>query len=122
MDKMQALHAFWAGFGWPAYDETSMPDADIVTLPYITHESVDDSFGYPTAQTASLWDWSTSWASVLAKQKEIEQAITRGGKYVSYDGGAFIIRMGNPWAQRMSDSSSDFIRRIILNVEIEFLD
>lgn len=120
MDKLQALHSFWASFGWKAYDETSVPDT--AQLPYITYESSSDNFDHAVAQTASLWDRSTSWANITAKQKEIETAITRGGKMIPYDGGAVWIKRGQPFAQRMADDSSDTVRRIVLNIETEFLD
>ena len=41
---------------------------------------------------------------------------------VQYDNGAFWIRKGNPWAQRLADENDDSIRRIVLNVEIEVID
>ena len=120
MDKMQALNAFWSQFGWPIYDETSVPDT--ATLPYITYESSSDNFDHPIAQTVSLWDRSTSWQNVTAMEKDIESMITRGGKIITYDGGAIWIKRGTPFAQRMADESSDTIRRIVLNIETEFID
>jgi len=120
MDKMQALHAFWAQFGWPAYDETSVPDT--AKLPYITHESSEDNFDHTIAQTASIWSRSTSWAEAVSMQKDIEAAIGRGGVFQPFDGGSIWIKRGQPFAQRMADDSSDTIRRIVLNIETEFID
>lgn len=120
MDKLQALHSFWASFGWPAYDENSVPAG--VEVPYITHESSADDFGYPVAMTASLWARATSWIAITAKEKEIAARISRGGVIILYDGGAFIIRRGSPWAQRMSEGGGNDIRRVVLNIEVEFLD
>lgn len=120
MNKDQAIHAFWASFGWDAWEETSVPDDAL--LPYITHEGATDNFGTEIAQTASLWDRSTSWTSVTEKRTQIEQRITRGGVLIKYDGGAVWIRRGTPWAQRMADSADDMIRRIVLNYTLEFID
>lgn len=120
MDKMQALHSFWSSFRWKAYDENSVPDT--AQFPYITYEASTDFFGNELALTASLWDRSTSWASVTEKEKEIADDITRGGRFVLYDGGGFWIKRGNPWAQRMSEASDDAVRRIVLNTSIEFID
>lgn len=120
MNKIQALYNFWSSFGLEAYDETSVPDDS--QLPYITYENADDNFGNEIAISASLWYRDTSWKGISEKSIEISDAITRGGKLVAYDGGAFWIRKGSPWAQRMSDDSDDSIRRIVLNLEIEFLD
>ena len=120
MTSTQALYQFWSSFGLSAYDETSVDDK--AELPYLTYESPRDDFGYPVASSASLWYRSTSWVDITAKEVEIAERIGRGGIIVSYDGGALWIKKGNPWAQRMSEASDDMIRRIVLNVELEFID
>lgn len=120
MNKIQALHSFWNGFSLKAYDEYSVPDD--ANLPYITYEVSSDDFGNAIAQTASLWYRSSSWSEVTAKEQEIANYITKGGRIVRYDGGSFWIQKASPWAQRMDDPSDDMIRRIILNVTVEFLD
>ena len=120
MDKVQTLHSFWSGFGLKAYDETSVPDEAV--LPYITYEVSVDDFGSPRTQSASLWYRSSSWADITAKEQEIADFITRGGRMIKYDGGAMWLQKGRPWAQRMSDSSDDMIRRIVLSVTVEYLD
>lgn len=120
MDKMQTLHAFWSGFDLPAYDENSVPDNS--KLPYITYEASNDSFGGTLFLTASLWYYSTSWASITQKEQQIADYITRGGRMLAYDDGAMWIQKGSPWAQRMNDESDSTIKRIVLNVVIEFLD
>lgn len=120
MDKLQALDAFWHGFGLPAYDENTVPDN--VKLPYLTYEASIDSFGDPIAQTANLWYRSSSWGEITAKEQEISEFITRGGRMIAYDGGAIWIKKGSPWAQRMDEPSDDTIRRLVLSISIEFLD
>ena len=42
MDKAQALHSFWSGFGLTAYDENTVPDG--AQLPYITYEVEGDPY------------------------------------------------------------------------------
>lgn len=120
MNKIQALNFFWSSFGLKAYDETSVPDD--ATLPYITYEGSSDEFDRKIAQTASIWYRSFSWKGIELKQLEISQFIGRGGTLVQYDGSSVWIAKGSPWSQRMSDASDDTIRRIVLNVEVEFLD
>lgn len=120
MNKIQALHDFWSSFDLTAYDENSVPDDAV--MPYITYEVISDSFGDAVAQTASLWYRSTSWESITQKELQIAEEITRGGKMITYDDGAFWIVRANPWAQRLADDSDDSVRRIILNVQIEFID
>ena len=120
MDKMQAYHSFWSAFTWKAYDETSVPDSAV--LPYIAYEAITGYFGDSLAVTASLWTRSTSWATITAKEKEIAARIGKGGIMIPYEGGALWIRRGSPWAQRMSDAQDDSVRRIVLNVILEFID
>ena len=121
MNKIQALNQFWIdASGLPVYDETNVPDD--AQLPYLTCEFNSDSFGTELAMTASLWYRSASWVAITQKEMAIADYIGRGGRMVAYDGGGFWIKKGTPWAQRMSDSSDDMIRRIVLNVTIEYID
>lgn len=120
MNKIQTLDRFWNSFGLKAYDENSVPDN--TSFPYITYEVTSDSFGNTLAQTASLWYRSSSWSEITEKAQDIDDFITRGGRTIAYDGGAMWIQRGSPWAQRMNDPSDDMIRRIVLNITIEFLD
>lgn len=120
MNKIQTLHAFWNSFNLPAYDENSVPDN--TPLPYITYEVSSDDFGKPLAQTASLWYRDSSWASITEKEQQISDFITRGGRTIAYEGGAMWIQKANPWAQRMEEPSDETIRRIVLNITVEFLD
>ena len=120
MNQIQALHTFWSGFGLKAYDETSVPDS--AELPYITYEAGSDYFGHPMALSASLWYRSSSWAGITEKEMQIADFIGRGGRILTYDGGALWIQKASPWAQRMSEPSDDTIRRIVLNIQLEALD
>ena len=125
MTREQCLHAFWSSFGWKAYDETSVPDInnlpDDAKYNRITYEVAVGEFGTPVSLTGSLWERSTSWAGVTSKAEQIYAYIGRGGRILHYDGGALWIRRGSPWAQRMGDSD-DMMRRIVLNVEVEFIE
>lgn len=120
MNKMQQYHNFWSSFQWPAYDETSVPDG--VQFPYITYEASEDFFDQNLMLTVSLWDRSESWKTVVEKSIDIANDITSGGKLVKYTDGGFWIRRGNPWSQRMADASDDSVRRIVLNVIVEFIE
>ena len=119
-DKMQALNSFWNGFGWKAYDENTVPEE--APLPYITYEAVSDDFGHEVALTANLWERSSSWAGVTAKEKDIASYITRGGVLVQYGTAAFWLKKASPWAQRAETNGDADVRRIILNISIEYLD
>ena len=120
MDKMQAYQAFWASFTLPAYDENSVPEA--AQMPYVTYEAAVSSFDEDTALAASLWYRSTSWAAITAKADEIAAHIGRGGKLIPFDGGVIWLRRGVPFYYRSGDDDDENVRRIVLNVSIEFLD
>lgn len=127
MDKLQAYNDFWNSFGIPAYNETSVPDKDeqgrpVKDIPHITYEVSEDDFDHTLALTASIWYRATSWTESVAKSNEIRYAIGRGGKLVHYDDGAFWIKRGTPWAQRLGDDSDNSVRRTLLNLEVEFID
>ena len=117
MDKAQALHKFWSGFGWKAYDEQTVPDK--AELPYITYEvstgKLDDEIGL----SASLWFRSASWEEITKKSDEIANAIGFG-KIIDIDEGRMWLRQGMPFTQRMAGSGAD-VRRILLNITVEFM-
>lgn len=117
MNKAQVLHSFWAGFG-AAYDQNTVPED--APFPRITYEVATDGFGQELILSASLWDRNTSWARVEALKESISDIIGYGGVNVSYDSGMLWIKRGTPFAQRMGDSD-DSIRRIVLNIEVEYL-
>lgn len=117
MTKEQAYYAFLASFDWPVYDENTVPDD--ATLPRITYSFSDAEFGDPVAMSISVWDRSTSWATVTNKANEIYETIGLGGKVVSFNDGYIWIKRGRPFSQRMADEN-DTIRRIYLNIEAEY--
>ena len=119
MNKVQALDKFWNSFGLLAYDENSVPED--AKLPYITYDVITSDFGNVLTLNASIWDRSYSWKTLQEKEEEIANYIGRGGLMVSYDGGAFWLRKSSNWAQRMRDADNA-IRRIVLSIEIEFID
>lgn len=117
MTKEEAYHGFMSGFDWVAYDANTVPeDAE---LPRITYSFAFSEFESSVAMSASVWDRSTSWATVTEKADDIFDEIGLGGKIVPFDDGALWIKRGTPFAQRMSDEQ-DNIRRIYLNFEVEF--
>lgn len=126
MNKEQALHSFWSSFNLPTYDENSVPSEEErikisgSAFPIITYEVVTGDFDTELPMAASLWYRSDSWAAITEKANEIERAITRGGRMVSYEGGAFWLRKRN--SMRMSEPTDDMIRRILMNLTVEFID
>lgn len=123
MTKAEALHEFWSGFGLKAYDAYSVPTGDnLPDLPYITYNVQTDSLGAILLLNGSLWYGSSSWKDVEAKAQEIAKAIGENGYVIKdVDGGYVWIKKGNPFAQRMSDEGDRMVRRVYLNITVEFL-
>lgn len=122
MDKSQALHSFWSSFGLSAYDEASIPTGDDKpTFPYLTYTVATDALGASIPLVASLWYKSTSWREIALKAEEIAQAIEEMPSPIPLDKGYLWIVRGNPFAQRMTEPDDNTIRRILLNVVVEYL-
>lgn len=119
MDKAQAIHNFWSGFGWDAYDENSVPnDAE---YPRITYQVQTDSLDNVLLLSASLWDKSTSWERISKKAELIAQEIVHMyPAAIKINGGGLYISKGTPFAQRIADPD-DSIKHIYLNINAEFL-
>ena len=71
MTKAAAIYQFWAGCGFTAYEENTVP-TDAV-FPYVPYQLVTDSFDREVAATASLWYRGESWTAFNAKTEEISK-------------------------------------------------
>lgn len=119
MNKEQALHQFFSSFGWTAYDEGTVPDG--ADIPRITYSVSVGTLDRPVMIACSLWDKSYSWASVTQKAEQISKALRdMYPPAIPFDGGRIYITPGSPFAQRMSDTNDDTIRRIYINLEVEY--
>lgn len=116
-DKWTAQQTLWSSFELPAYDAHTVPDN--AQMPYITYEAVISGFDEKTAISASLWYKSTGWSEISAKAAQIEDLIG-SGIGVTYDGGRLWVTKETPFAQRLEDPTDDGIRRIVLQVAVEF--
>lgn len=120
MNSNQVWHQFWSGFGWTAYDQSTVPSADFnPDMPRITYETMKSEFDQKLLVGASLWDESYSWERISQKADEIFNYIGWDGKILKYDDGMIWVKRGDTFAQRMPDEN-DRIRRIYLTVEIEY--
>jgi len=120
MTKGQAIQNFWESFGLTAYDETSVPDD--APFPYITYQVHTSSLDGLCITNASIWYRSYSWKEISEKTEEISKAIAQmNPPSVKIDGGRLFITKGVPFAQRMREETDDTIRRMLLNVNYEFL-
>lgn len=130
MDNWQALQKFWGSFEWPAYDEqTAFPEGYMPAFPHITYESGDGDFGRVAFLVAHLWDkdagpYSVNWAGIKKKVSEIKDYIGQGGVKINVDGGQIWIKIPDSMSFAMpigADPDDPTIKRILLNVEVEFL-
>ena len=119
MNKFEAYDAFLKSFGIPAYDESTVRED--VKLPYITYSAGQDFFGSSVSLYVDIWYKGYTWEDIENKLEQVTNRITSGGITVPYDGGGMIIRPGSPYASRVRDEL-DYIRRIRVNVEIEFVN
>lgn len=119
MNKEQTLHQFWSSFGIPAYDENSVPNT--VKLPYLTYEVSTGTYNDILSVNTSLWYRDTSWGNITTKGYEIVNTITRGGTLLTYDDGVIWVRLGSPITRRVVDGVDNTIKRIIINIELEFI-
>lgn len=123
MNKYQALQSFWESFGWAAYNENTVPDdaLDKNNNRYITYEAASDALGSELLLSASLWHRSNSWTTIHAKAAEILRYIEiEMPPSIPIDGGRMKVRKAEPYAQDSADDD-DTIRRVRLNVYVEFL-
>lgn len=119
MDKAQALYNFWSSFGLNAYDEYTVPDD--AKMPYITYETITDSFDRPYPLTASLWYHDTMWTRIEEKTQEISDYLGQGGVLVPYTDGALWVTRRSPFAQRLEEPDDDGTRRIYISISAEYL-
>lgn len=121
MTKTAALQKFYESFGFPAYEENSVPTGkDAPRYPYITYTVATDSLGSDIPLSCSIWYRDSSWVNANAKSEEISAAIGRGGVTIPCDGGAIWIRRGSPFSQSMGDPEDDMIKRKYINITAEF--
>lgn len=122
IDKEQALHQFWSGFGWVVRDENTTPDnaVDLYDGHYITYGVSTAALDEPVPLFANLWCRDTSWETITKKANEISEAIGIGGMLMPFDGGYIWLCRGTPFSQRL-DSGDSTIRRIYINLMAEYL-
>ena len=130
MNKQQAYNAFWSGFGVLAFEENSVPDDDTIQsmidaglakakYPYITYQVLTDSLDYAVSPTASIWDKNTSWERSDLLSNAIAKKIAEMTP-IKLDEGRMFIATGTPYSQHMDEEGDTSIRRIVLNLQVEF--
>lgn len=131
MNKQQAYSSFWRSFGVLAFEENSMPDDEVVAAliksgaaqskyPYITYQVLVDDMGHVVNPTASIYDRSSSWERVDTLANAISGRI-QAMNTIALDNGRMYITKGSPFAQHFGDEGESTIKRVVLNLSIEFL-
>lgn len=130
MNKQQAYSEFWSRFGVLAFEENSVPDDKVIEslikagvakakFPMITYQVLTDDIDHPVFPTASLWDRSSSWERLDLLANDISEYI-QAMDTIKLDNGRMFITKGSPFSQHQLESSDTDIRRIVLNLGIEF--
>ena len=130
MNKQQAYNAFWGGFGVLAFEENSVPDDNVIAelikagvaaakYPYITYQVIIDDLGNAVYPSASIYDKSSSWERVDTLTNAISNRIQNMGT-IRLDNGRMFITKGSPFAQHMGEGEAFDIKRVVLNLGVEF--
>lgn len=130
MNKQQAYNSFWNSFGVLAFEENSVPDDDVIKalvsagkasskFPYITYQVLTDDISGAVFPTASIWDKSNSWERSDLLSNRISEYIQRMDT-IRLDDGRMFITKGSPYAQHSAEEGDPSIRRIILNLGVQF--
>ena len=120
LDKAQAIHNFWSSFGLRAYDENTLPTN--MQFPYITYNVATDSIDYNVEMTGNLWYKDNSWSEISQKAEEIAMAVECTDKRIAkIDNGYVWFKKGTPFTQRMNDPNDTQIRRMVINLTVEYL-
>lgn len=96
---VEALDAFFSGFGLDAYQVGTVPeDAE---LPYITYSIGVPEWNQKASMFAQVWDRTKSNAGIIKKADQITAAIGDTGKKIAFEGGYLVIWPENPLIQIM---------------------
>jgi hypothetical protein len=120
-DQSQMIHMFWSmASGVTAFDENTVPQNsdDIASFPRLTYDVSNTIFDRPVTISASIWDYSKSWARVEEVKNRIVSLLKDGGYCLRAGTCALWVTPGSPFVQRVGDEN-DMIRRILINVDIE---
>lgn len=118
--KAAAVQAFLSGFSLPAYAAASVPDD--ASMPYLTYSLPVGAFvDGETSMQVDLWYYGDGEKAPNAKVQEISDAIGLGGVMLTCDEGGIWVKRGSPFAQAVTDSTDDKVKRRYLNVDLEYI-
>ena len=123
MNKAQALHQFWSGFGLPAWDENTVPDdPEIRGEKYIAYSVSTGSLDDVLNLSGKIWDTkANTWEYVETKAEEIAEYIaTMNPPTIPINNGRLYIAEGRPFSQRIPNPN-EYVRGVLINIQAEFL-
>lgn len=131
MNKQQAYYDFWSRFGVLAFEENAVPDDETIQqlieagdveekYPMITYQVITDDLDGQIIPTASLWDRNTSWQRLDELSNRIAEYITKMPT-IKLDDGRMYLFKASQFAQHMGDEGDNTIKRVVLNLGVEFL-
>lgn len=91
-----AVKAFYSGFGFPAYQEGTVPDD--VSLPYISYSLSVPEWNEKASHYVRVWDRTKSNTRIIKIADQIAEAIGIGKK-IEFDGGYLYIWPETPMTQ-----------------------
>lgn len=117
--KAAAIQGFLSGFGIPAYAAASVPDD--ASEPYLTYNLVDGAWGdAEQAMQVDIWYYGDGEAALNAKVQEISNAIGLSGTLLQCDAGCIWVKRGSPFAQAVTESTDDKMKRRYVNIDLEY--
>lgn len=117
--KAAAIQGFLSGFGIPAYAAASVPDD--ASEPYLTYNLVDGAWGdAEQAMQVDIWYYGDGEAALNAKVQEISNAIGLSGVLLRCDAGCIWVKRGSPFAQAVTESTDDRMKRRYVNIDLEY--
>lgn len=117
--KAAAVHSFLSGFGIPAYAASSVPDDAV--YPYLTYNLVDGAWGdTELAMQVDIWYYGDGEAAPNTKVQEISHAIGLSGVLLRCDAGCIWVKRGSPFAQAVTESTDDKMKRRYVNIDLEY--
>lgn len=120
MKKSQAIHSFWSSFGLVAIPvPLSKEIEDDIGYPYITYTVSEAAIDEPVAMQGDLWFRSNDWKEAELLSYRIADFIKMMNP-IKIDDGYITIVGGTPFSQRLSEPDDDMIRRLSLNIIVEY--
>lgn len=122
MTKLQAIKSFLSGFGLKAYHEDYIYAPDVaLPLPYITYSVQFDNYrGGSRPLIVTAWYRTNDPQPLEEFEVLVAQRVGIQGTVIPCDDGYVWIKRGTPFGQTLDDPSDKFVKRVIINLMVEY--